>query len=248
MAGMAPRMLCPCCGQSVHVEALECVCGARFVGPPLDRTPVSLPKYGPLVLAAVSFAAVITCVLVFSTWFGFATLLVLLASGRAFNLARRHPDAYGGRRLAQVFLCVTIIGGLTGAGVALYSVPRLLDLREERSLAHTRAGMHRIARLLDEYKREYGSYPSNLQALKKTRSEPLPTDFWESSIRYQSYTEAIAGRLPGVTGINFNNFELRSAGPDGLVGTADDVVMRDGLFFSGREVERQPVATDLGAH
>ena len=44
-------MLCPCCGESVFRSARECDCGARFVGEPLDETPIKVQRLGPAMIS-----------------------------------------------------------------------------------------------------------------------------------------------------------------------------------------------------
>jgi hypothetical protein len=34
---------------------------------------------------------------------------------------------------------------------------------------------------------------------------------------------------------------LRSAGPDGAMGTVDDIVMKDGIFYTSADVVRNPL-------
>jgi hypothetical protein len=72
-------------------------------------------------------------------------------------------------------------------------------------------------------------------------SETLPSDYWNKSLKYQSYTEAIADGSLVRMGLSFNNFELRSAGPDEKEGTEDDIIMRDGAFFTSAEIKKQPI-------
>ena len=56
-------MICPCCGHSREVEAVECVsCGARQVGEPLSPPDITLPHLGP---ALISFVCVVTIIVAF---------------------------------------------------------------------------------------------------------------------------------------------------------------------------------------
>jgi hypothetical protein len=106
---------------------------------------------------------------------------------------------------------------------------------------------------LEEYKSRFGSFPKNAQDFGRLTGVSLPADDWDRGIKYQSYTDAIAGRLIGANGesliggngVPFSNFELRSAGPDGILGNDDDVVMRDGLFFNNSEVKKLPTTQAL---
>jgi hypothetical protein len=100
--------------------------------------------------------------------------------------------------------------------------------------------MHRVASILEEYKRLHGSYPRNVQEVSQVLNGALPADYWEKKIAYQS-TSAIAETNTSrfvVGGLAPNNFELRSAGPDGIEGTDDDLIMSDGLFLTAAEARR----------
>jgi len=56
-------MICPCCGHSREVEAVECIsCGARQVGEPLAPPDIILPHLGP---SLISFACVLIIVVAF---------------------------------------------------------------------------------------------------------------------------------------------------------------------------------------
>lgn len=85
-------MLCPCCGHTHSVAALECNnCGARPVGEPLVPPAVVLPKLGPAFLAIGLVSALVIGFLAF--WLfsnnmkvGRALLVLLLGDG--FKLTR----------------------------------------------------------------------------------------------------------------------------------------------------------------
>jgi hypothetical protein len=56
-------MICPCCGHSREVEAVECAsCGARQVGEPLAPPDITVPHLGP---ALISFACALTIIMAF---------------------------------------------------------------------------------------------------------------------------------------------------------------------------------------
>jgi hypothetical protein len=244
--GRKQAMACPCCGASITLGVSECSCGARFVGKPLDEAPLKVQRLGPAMTSVLLLAIVVGVSLAFTKWLAFAAVAVLWSSWRAVKLARRNPEWYGGYRTAAATLGVTILAsGILGAyGVS--RIPRALDNRRIRQIAATQALCYHVKVLLEDYKHTYGSYPKNAQEYEKAIGEALPMDYWEQSIKYQSYTDAIAdGTNPaslGRTGLPFNNFELRSAGPDGKLGTDDDVIMVDGIFFPNSEVKKQPAA------
>jgi hypothetical protein len=41
------------------------------------------------------------------------------------------------------------------------------------------------------------------------------------------------------SGVNFDNFELFSNGPDGKADTEDDIIMRDGIFYTYEESKKR---------
>jgi hypothetical protein len=235
-------MLCPCCGNDIPLGAPVCRCGARFVGEPLDETPFKVQRLGPVMVAVGLLALVAVSALIFTKWLALAGVLVFWAARRAMKLARREPEEYGGYRTAAATLIIALTAGAVAAGYSIAYIPKFLEGRQAKRDAYTRAEIYRVASRLEAYKRSYNSYPSTMQEYRKAINEHLPADYWENDIKYQGYTEAIVNKAPGVTGITFVNFELRSAGPDEIEGTDDDIIMRDGVFFTNEEAKRQPVA------
>ncbi len=234
-------MLCPCCGKDIPLGAQQCRCGARFVGEPLDEPPFKVQRLGPVMVAIGLLAAVVASALIITKWLAFAGLLVVWASRRAMKLARREPEGFGGYRTASATLIVTLAAGAVAAGYTIAYVPKFLQDRQAKREAYTRAEMYRAAGRLEAYKRRYGSYPSTPQDYGKAIDEQMPIDYWENGIKYQGYTEALV-QSSGMSGISIANFELRSAGADEIEGTDDDIIMRDGIFFTNAEIKRQPVA------
>jgi hypothetical protein len=239
-------MLCPCCGNDIPLGAPVCRCGARFVGEPLDETPFKVQRLGPVMVAVGLLAAVSVLSLVITKWLAVAAVLVVWSARRAMRLARQQPDAFGGYRTAAATLIVTLLAGATAAGYTVAYIPKFLEARQAKRDAYTRAEIYRVASRLEAYKRKYGSYPSTPQDYGKAIDEQLPIDYWENGIKYQSYTEALVNQSPGMTSISIANFELRSAGADEIEGTDDDIIMRDGIFFTNAEVRKQPVASVEG--
>jgi hypothetical protein len=244
-------MLCPCCGNEASLNKVECPCGARFVGEPLDGDPIKVQRFGPVMVAVLSFAVVAVAALVITKWLAVVGVIAIWAAWRAVRLAHRDPDLYGGYRTAVATLTVAAVVATVSLGYGASHIDQILKDREIRERAATEAAFRHISYLLEIHKAATGSFPSRTQVLANPASEPLPTDYWGKDIKYQSYTEAIAdGSLRGGngsmrgTGIPFNNFELRSAGPDGKEGTDDDIIMRDGIFMTVSELKKQPVALD----
>lgn len=241
------EMLCPCCGVTVLRGAPQCGCGARFVGEPLDETPIKVQRLGPAMTSVALLALVVVAALVATKWLAFAAVLVMWSAWRALRLAKRDAEWYGGYKTAAATLAVTIAGSAALAAYGIAHIPQAFENYRLRQVAATQASMYHVANQLEEYKRTvgFGSYPPNTQEFKKAIGESLPADYWDRTIKYQSYPGAIADRSIETTVIQFINFELRSAGPDGIIGTDDDVVMRDGILFTNSEVKNQPVVQQL---
>ncbi|MCI0488086.1 MAG: hypothetical protein L0229_15970 [Blastocatellia bacterium] len=240
-------MLCPCCGNEITVGVPECSCGARFVGNPLDEAPVKIQRLGPAMSAIALFVIVAASALIFTKYLAFAGVLVLWSARRAMRLARRDPEWYGGYRTAAATLVVTLAVGTVASGFGIAYIPRYLENRKISQTAATRAAFLHLARIAEDYKKENGSYPGDIRAIREVTTEPLPKDYWENEIDYQGNTGEIAGRLPGVTKVYINNFELRSAGPDEKMGTDDDIIMRDGIFLTDSEAKKQSVVQGASA-
>ena len=234
-------MLCPCCGKEIALDAGDCACGARFVGQPLDDAPIKVKRFGPVATAMLVLVLVASAVAIITKWMAFAIALIIWSSWRAVKFARSEPDWYGGYRTAMAIFVIAIIGGAVAGGYGVTRIPKYFDNLETRRTAATHAAMHHAVSLLEDYKRAFGSYPRNEQEYKKVMSETLPSDYWNKSLKYQSYTEAIADGSLVRTGLSFNNFELRSAGPDEKEGTDDDIIMRDGAFYTSAEIKKQPI-------
>jgi len=239
-------MLCPCCGGSVFRSAHACGCGARFVGEPLDETPIKVQRLGPAMTSVALLALVVVSALVATKWLAVAAVLVMWSAWRAVRLAKRDAEWYGGYKTAAATLALTIVGSLALATYGIAHIPQAFENYRLRQVAATQASMHHVASLLEDYKLNvgHGAYP-NAQEFKKVMGGSLPTDYWDSSIKYQPRTDPVADTAIGITLFSNTNFELRSAGPDGIAGTDDDIIMRDGILFTNSEVKKQTIVRQL---
>ncbi|HXG95133.1 MAG TPA: hypothetical protein VNN73_22540 [Blastocatellia bacterium] len=234
-------MLCPSCGRKIEPEARECGCGARFVGDPLAENQFKVRRYEP-VLTAMFLSLLVACgALTVSRWVTVASFIVLWTAWRAVKLARRDRESYGGYRAAVATLVLAVAGSVFAVGYTIIRLPHYFEMRRVQQVAATQAAMCQIASVLENYKRVHGSYPRNEQEIKEAAGAALPADYWSKSIKYQSYTEALADGSIGLNGIAFTSFELRSAGPDGQEGTDDDIIMRNGVFYTSEQIKKRPV-------
>ena len=239
-------MLCPCCGVSIFRTVSECGCGARFVGEPLDETPIKVQRLGPAMTSIALLALVVASALVITKWMALAAVLVAWTAWRAVRLARVNAEWYGGYKTAVTTLSLTLAAGLTLATYGIVHIPTALENYRLRQVAATQSSMYHVANLLEAYKLHIsnGAYP-NLQEFKQVMGGSPPTDYWDGSIKYQPIYDPVADTSIGITPISYTNFELRSAGPDGIVGNDDDIIMRDGVFFTNSEIKKQTVVQQL---
>jgi type II secretory pathway pseudopilin PulG len=216
-------------------DGLSCSCGARVVGPPLVEPEYIVPKVARAVTALT--LAVLSISAFTWKWMLVPAFIGLLLSRNAIKKNRLDPIHYGGRRMARLAMALSII---ILAGVAVYvgiGIPKYLRLRAESQRAATRAQMYRVAIALHDYKRKHGAYPASLEAMQLEINEPLIfMDQWDNALKYQATAEVAADAQnednQSVALTSFNEYVLVSPGPDGKLGTADDMVMRDDIIIS----------------
>lgn len=188
-------------------------------------------------------ALVVIAALVVTKWMAVAAVLVMWSAWRAVKLARRDAEWYGGYRTAVTTLSLTIVGSLALATYGIAHVPKAFENYKLRQIAATQASMHHAASLLEDYKLKIGSYPNSQPDFKKVMGDFLPSDYWDRSIKYLPVDASLADTAIGT--ISNTDFELRSGGPDGVVGNDDDIIMRNGMFFSNAELKKQPAVQQL---
>ena len=118
--------------------------------------------------------------------------------------------------LLEIMLVLVIIAAI--AGIAVVNIGSFQEKAFRRTAA---AEISTIKTMLDSYKLEVGSYPTQLSALyekpsdladptkwMKISKEPIKPDPWGRPYEYT---------------LNGAEFELRSLGPDGQSGNEDDV-------------------------
>jgi hypothetical protein len=164
-------------------------------------------------------------------------LLSVWLARRAQRLIRERPAQYGGRRMTNATLAFATTLALIFTTVVITSLPRALEDRQARQAAATRATLYQLGHRLREYNEAYGRYPRDLAELEQFSRATLPqTDYWEKPIIYSPAAFiASRGTAPG-----FSDYKLISAGPDGLSGTADDIILQDGVILSTSDNDFSP--------
>src|SRR5258706_7812060 len=113
-------MLCPCWGGNLFRSIQECGCGARFVGEPLDETPIKVQRLGPAMTSVALLALVVVAALRATKWLAFAAVLVIWSAWRAVRLAREDPELSRGFKNAPAAPPCSLMGrpGLCVYGLA----------------------------------------------------------------------------------------------------------------------------------
>jgi hypothetical protein len=189
------------------------------------------------------------------------TILILFGSRRLYRSIKESPTRFCGLRYARrgyvaaaAFpLLILILIGIT--------VPERLLQRQDGIEAGINAQRYRIARGLVDYQKEFETLPSHLSDLKRL---PDPDGSLAAALSildengYKPGAELAAAPskkprpLRGAVILNassdtaddvpterisFTNYELRMPGADKLLGTEDDLIMRDGWFDTSKASE-----------
>ncbi len=225
-------MLCPSCGNLVESEVFQsCACGARSVGMP-DTTPIAtIPQLGGAMIGLTLALSGAACF--FSKWFVLLSIFGMIISYKALRNARRNPELFGGWRMAwtgfgistlTVGLILTLLG---------FHLPRWIENRRIQQLAATEARMLEVSLALELYRQKHNSLPEQLSDLRREGLLTTATvDYWEGSIRYiptGQLASSTVGKSQNSVPV-FNQYRLVSAGADGRLNSADDIVLDNHVF------------------
>ena len=153
------------------------------------------------------------------------------------------PNLLGGVQLAKVVLLVTCFAGIFSLGYNGSKIPGALRAKEREIVLYHHGLMSQVANKLEIYKRENGTYPSDLADLEYRSMDAMPVGVWRLS--YESLSAGVAhaskdmGASKNMGKIVLDSYVLRSSGRDGIMKTDDDLILRDGIFYdnSGRKLE-----------
>jgi hypothetical protein len=158
---------------------------------------------------------------------------------RALRLIKSDSSSFGGIRVARASYCLSIGLLMVFAAISISSIPRQIATGRAKRAAATRALMYELhAQGLQRYYKEYGSYPGELTDLSRVNASGAPqSDYWEHKFEYKPVVVIAANGLAAP----YSNYALVSAGPDGVIGTKDDITMIDGVIV---ESQNEPDAAD----
>jgi hypothetical protein len=190
--------------------------------------------------------AVVVAGVVFSTWLALGVVLAVVLSRRAWRLAKLSPEEYGGYKTAAGTLILSLAGTVGLASYAIIRIPDYIERREIRLRAAERARALHVASLLEQYRAKFDEYPRDLEPIRKMDGGSLPPEFWNKLTVYKGVMGQVAAK--GSAPAQVTGFELRLAGPDGVIGTEDDIVMRDGIFYSNPDPVKPPTPKEPLLH
>jgi len=261
-------MVCPSCNKEAD-STTACSCGARWVGQPSTEPIYTVPRlsYGIAAAALIGLIFAIQAVLTIRSlylsnlqwhWELYLTtsylakflfpaiVLACFVSWRGLRFSIRRPSEYGGTCLSRICLVSSLLLCFIDGGAILARLPDMLEGRRLKQQAYTEAMRYQLNSAIARFRQQYGTYPERLIDLQEMDPSIRPVlDYWEHALVYSPRSTEVASRVSPVT---IQSYQLTSRGPDGILGTGDDIVMRDGLIVpagsNGRE--QDPAAAPPG--
>jgi hypothetical protein len=193
-------------------------------------------------------------------------LLVIFGSRKLYCSIADSPERFCGLRAARRGYLASAAVPLMVAILIGASVPRRLSDRKLGIEAASNAHGYRIDRALAEYQKEFETLPSHLNDLRRlsdadgTLAAALIT-IDESGYKPSADLAAAPTKKPRplrgamilnastdaddapTEHISFTNYELLMPGADKILGTEDDLIVRDGLIQKASEAPRRPGST-----
>jgi hypothetical protein len=151
---------------------------------------------------------------------------------RALRLIKSDSASFGGIKVARASYCLSIGLLVVFSAVSVSSIPRAIATGRAKRIAATHALMYELhSRGLQRYYKEYGNYPGELADLSRVNASVAPqSDYWERNFEYKPVA-VIASKG---SGISLSDYKLISSGPDGKLGTEDDITMIDGVIIESQ--------------
>lgn len=200
------------------------------------------------------------------------TLLVVFGSRRIYGSIRQSPANFCGLRFARTGYFASAAVPLLVLVLIAVTVPERLRQRQRGIEAGINAQAYATDRLLLQYRKQFGSFPSDkkdlmrlpdpdhaianlLKELDASEYKPSaevaavpnqnPRPLRGAVIRNASLSTATDEPLS--EGLSFTNYELRLPGVDKTLNTEDDLLVRDGVITRASETPHRAVIKTAAA-
>jgi hypothetical protein len=202
-----------------------------------------------------------------------ASLLLSLVCSKLYARMRREPARFVGHAHARAGLAVALAVALALATFIGITVPERLRVRELARRAADNALLYETDIALARYRREFGTYPATISDLRRledpdgsvarllavieageykpeTDIASLTTGRAKARSKRRGTVIRVrassADDLPGES-IVLTNYEVTLPGRDRLLGTDDDLYIRDGLILDAPRTPAKGASTPQGA-
>jgi hypothetical protein len=183
------------------------------------------------------------------------TLVVLWGGRRIYQSMLQAPSRFVGMKLARRGLIASAVVSLAIATLIGVTVPARLRQRQMAIEAGNLARAYTLIRAQQEYQAIHGTLPTDLRDLNElAATDPMIAQALNEvdAAVYQPRADIAAApatkgrRLQGASirtasvrsapdepaaGVGFTNYDLRLPGPDKILRTEDDILIRDGLVI-----------------
>jgi len=195
------------------------------------------------------------------------TLLVLFASRKLYRSIQQSPARFCGLRYARRgFLATAAVPVLVLILIGI-TVPTRLKHRQWGIEAAESANAYRYDRGLEEYREVFGTLPSVASDLRRLPDpdgsiaaalDNLDTSGYRPTADLAAMPNKKPQQLRGAVirnasissaddppneRLSFTNYELPLPGPDKIMGTEDDLILRDGVIYKASEMPRRNATT-----
>jgi len=198
-----------------------------------------------------------------------ATIIALWGGLKIYRSMMKSPARFCGLRYAKAGLVASALVPVLIAVLIGVTVPERLRQRQDGLQAAANALAYRVARAQMEYNARFGTYPAELKdwrrlpdadgsiaaalsildasgykpsadlaALPKQKSRNL-----RGAVIRNASLDTATDDSPG-EGLSFTNYDLPLPGADKLLGTDDDLIVRDGVILKVSESVRRPGTTN----
>jgi hypothetical protein len=201
-----------------------------------------------------------------------ATIVVLWAGLKIYRSMLKSPGRFCGLGYAKAGLIGSAVVPLLIAVLIGVTVPERLRQRQASLRAASEAVGYRIDRALLQYSLRYGTLPADLKDLRRLHDPDgsiaaalsvLDASGYKPSADLAALPKQKSRTLRGAVirnasldtatddspgeGLSFTNYDLPLPGADKLMGTDDDLIVRDGVITKASESVRQPSTTTVSS-